>query len=62
MPQGKEMVSREQPFGMHVLPSLYFVPVDWKELHFISVIPHKVLKLCELILQCPELDFPGKNP
>lgn len=41
MPQGKEMVSREQPFGMHVLPSLYFVPVDWKELqHFISVIPH----------------------
>lgn len=41
MPQGKEMVSREQPFGTHVLPSLYFVPVDWKELqHFISVIPH----------------------
>ena len=36
---------------MHMLPSMYFVSGEWKELqHFISAIPHKVPKLGELIL------------
>ena len=45
----KENGEEEQPFDM--LPSIYFVSVEWKELqHFISAIPHKVPKLSELIL------------
>lgn len=48
---GKGNGEEDQPFDTHMLPSIYFVSGEWKELqHFISAIPHKVPKLGELIL------------
>lgn len=58
MPQGKELASREAPFGTHVLPSLCFASVECKGLqHCLAAIPCKVLEVCELSLQSPEVDF-----